>query len=354
MDTALPTAQTARLVTLPDGNDHPVVDLPYHVLLDGRQLQGRGLSLVAAYVAGRVDAPHAGPPRLVRLVFDFDGFQIALLVEATIHPAEDGTGAALIFTNPTGPHLPQLRHVLNAYIAGDLVSLGQSIGVAGTAAARLPAGFAAGTAHGWDHRIRMGAVTLAAVALFGLAGMLIYQRTFVRLLPDLGIVTMGSETLLATAAGQIVFLDAAAGNGAVILAIQASNGEVLSLTNPCDCRVISLGPQTGSTVLLGDAVVQLAAPGDAVVVQTMLDPATVFALGRGDGLELTLPDGTTRTARLEPNGNAALPQHLLAEPVLDPAQIGQPVQIRILKQTGWLGTGLASLRAQFAFAKKAL
>ena len=104
------------------------------------------------------------------------------------------------------------------------------------------------------------------MALFGLAGMLIYQRAFVRLLPDLGIVTMGSETLRATAAGQIVFLDAAAGNGAVILAIQASNGEVLSLTNPCDCRIVKIGVQAGSTVLMGDAVVQLAAPGDAVVV----------------------------------------------------------------------------------------
>jgi hypothetical protein len=67
-----------------------------------------------------------------------------------------------------------------------------------------------------------------------------------------------------------------------------------------------------------------------------------------------LPDGTTHTARLEPGGNPTLPQRLVAEPALDPAQIGQPVQIRILKQTGWLGTALASLRAQFASAKKAL
>ncbi|MEY4872556.1 MAG: hypothetical protein RLZZ563_1886, partial [Pseudomonadota bacterium] len=109
MDTALPTAQIARLVTLPEGNDHPVVDLPFHALIDGRQLPGRGLSLVAAYVAGQVDPASLGTSRLVRLVFDLDGFQITLLVEASVHAAEDGKGAALIFNQPTGPHLPQLR-----------------------------------------------------------------------------------------------------------------------------------------------------------------------------------------------------------------------------------------------------
>lgn len=348
MDTALPAAQIARLVTLPEGNDHPVVDLPFHALIDGRQLPGRGLSLVAAYVAGQVDLASLGTNRLVRLVFDLDGFQITLLVEASVHAAEDGKGAALIFTQPTGPHLPQLRHLLNAFIAGDLVSLGQAIGVAGTAAPKLPAGFSAAAPPGWDHRFRLGAVALAAVAMVGLAGLLIYQRAFVRLLPDLGTVSLAGETLRATAAGQIVFLDTGAGKGAVVLAIQASNGEVLSLTNPCDCRAILLGVQSGSTVLMGDAVVQLAAPGDAVVVLASLDAATIFALGRGDGIDLTLPDGATRSAILSPGISATQPQRLLADPPLDETRIGQPVQIRILHQTGWFGRILATLRGRAA------
>ncbi|MEY4872435.1 MAG: hypothetical protein RLZZ563_1765, partial [Pseudomonadota bacterium] len=143
------------------------------------------------------------------------------------------------------------------------------------------------------------------------------------------------------------------GKGAVVLAIQASNGEVLSLTNPCDCRIIQIGVQSGSTVLMGDAVVQLAAPGDGVVVLAALDPATLFSLGQGDGIDLTLPDGTTHSATLTPGIGASQPQRLLPDPPLNEAQLGQPVQIRILRQTGWFGRLIANLRGR-APAEKAV
>ena len=55
METAVVSNPNRLPVNLHRGNDHPVIDLPFTAVIDGRQFRGRGLSLVAAYVAGLMD-----------------------------------------------------------------------------------------------------------------------------------------------------------------------------------------------------------------------------------------------------------------------------------------------------------
>jgi mannuronan synthase len=139
METVLLLKSPVAPVTLPSGNDHPVVDLPFTAVIDGRQFRGRGLSLVAAYVSGLIDPQAINAVRIVRLVFQFDGFSVALVAEARVREGTEGSGTAeLAFVHPTGAHLPQLRHILNAFIAGDLMGLGQTLGVAATRAPQRP------------------------------------------------------------------------------------------------------------------------------------------------------------------------------------------------------------------------
>ena len=341
METAPLAFDPLAVALLSAGNDHPIVDLPFTAVIEGRQFRGRGLSLVSAHVVGLLGVSAPGVPRIVKLVFDFDGFAVTLVVLADIRESSRAKGEFdLNFNQPAGPHLPQLRHILNAYIARDLVSLGQVIGVAGTTPPKAAKPQTAGTARQY---LQGSALALLAVALISVAATLIYQRSFVRLLPDLGIITLQGETLRATANGQIAFLDMAAPMGQVALAISTTNGDVLSVTMPCDCRVSSLGLRVGSTVLMGEPILQLSAPDAGIVVQAVVPPDAVFDLARGDQVLLVLPDGSS-VAAIASTEDVFTPQT-----PLDSALLGQPVQVRLIRQGGLLGKVLGSMGQFFEY-----
>jgi hypothetical protein len=335
--------EPTAIVPLSAGNDHAVVDLPFTALIDGRQFRGHGLSLVSAHVVGLMGATTPGLPRIVRLIFDFDGFAVTLVVLADVREAAAGGGELeLNFTKPSGPHLPQLRHILNAYIARDLVSLGAVIGVAGTTPPKPARAVAAAPGR---RVLQGGGLAVLTLALAAVAGGLIYQRSFVHLLPDLGTVALQGETLRATASGQIAFLDTAAPMGQVALAITTASGDVVSLTKPCECTASSLGLRVGSTVLAGEPVLQLTQPKAAVVVAVPVPPELAFDLARGDRVEVTLPDGGVVLASAVLNGTQ--PAILTPDAALDPALVGNPVEVRLVRTDGWVGRGMASVRQWF-------
>lgn len=354
MENAVLSNTSLAPVNLPGGNDHPVVNLPFTAVIDGRQFRGRGLSLVAAYVAGLMDPSALNATRIVRLMFQFDGFFVTLVVDVEVREGAPGSGEAeLIFIHPTGTHLPQLRHILNAFIAGDLVGLGQTIGVAGTA---TPKGAkATGTPESRQTLRRLvGGVSvgLFSLALIAVVGTLAYQRMFVTLVPTLGTVISTGEVMRATTTGQIAFLDLTAGKGDVVIAIQAVSGDVQSLVMPCDCVVTSNGLREGSTVLIGEPVLQLASDGDQLLVAAVLPPAILFDLASADQIELSFPGGGTALATIEPAGLTpawADEQVVLLRPdaPMDAGRVGEPVQMRILRGSGGLGTWVNAAHTRF-------
>lgn len=342
METAILPLTHRLPVTLSGGNDHPVVDLPFSVRIDGRQLRGHGLSLVAAHVSGLLDPAVLNTTRIVRLAFQFDGFAVTLVVDAMVRDLAPGSGEAeLVFVQPTGPHLPQLRHILNAYIAGDLVGLGQTIAVAGTAAPKDPKG----ASEPQRGRVAgVAAITLLSLALATVAGTLAYQRMFITLLPAFGTVVSSAEVMRATTTGQIVLLDPLAGAGDVAIAIRAASGDVQSLLLPCDCRFSSNGLREGSTVLIGEPVLSLSDADDHWLVAAEIPAAVLFEMGPTDRIELTFPDGATAFATPEPFALAGLAPGELSRSVLlrpdtplDPDRAGAPVRIRILDDIGLFG-----------------
>lgn len=337
-------------VNLPAGNDHPVVDMPFTAMIDGRRFRGRGLSLVAAYVAGLMDPAALNAVRIARLAFQFDGFAVSLDADVEVRESSAGSGEIeLIFIRPTGPHLPQLRHILNSFIAGDLVGLGRAIGVAGTAAPKIAT---IAESRLSPRRVAGGVgVGLLSLALLAVAGTLIYQRMFVTLVPSLGTVISTGEVLRSTSTGQILFLDLAARKDEVVVAIQTPSGEVQSLVMPCDCVVTSNGLREGSTILIGEPLLQLVSDADQRLVSINLPPAMLFDLAGANGVELTFPDGETTTARIEPSGLAgpgsdAVPTLLRPDAALSPQRTGQPVEVRVQRGSGSLGAWANAARTR--------
>src|SRR4051794_28774837 len=98
---------------------HPVVKIPFSLVIDGRTYAGRGLSLVDAEATGLVTPQMLHEKRLVTLQFAFVGFNVSFNVDAQVTAVSVETGTVAIrFLEPTGPHLPQLRYLMNAYIGG--------------------------------------------------------------------------------------------------------------------------------------------------------------------------------------------------------------------------------------------
>lgn len=296
--------------------DHPMLDIPFHVEIDGRQYRGRSISLVRAEISGLIDPHMQGLERIAWVVFRFQGYTVGLSIEVRADEIDVARGtAALAFLEPMGEHLPQLRHLLNAYIAGDLVTLGNVLTVrpqAGTKpkGAQVPA-----------RRLRQVGGTMLllvlTVALLALIGSKVFQRVFTYRLATPAVAGFEGRTLAATATGQIDFLDTDAQAGEIAYAIRSNTGQTLSVVMPCDCRVEVLGVEAGSTVFAGDPVLRVSQPDASLVLTGSVLPVELLDLARAGAVDLSFADGLEVTAKLAHGG-------------LGSAAPGEPVPFRLV------------------------
>lgn len=317
--------------------EHPLVTIPFTAFIDGRKFLGQGLSLVEAHVTGLADPALEGQERLVRLSFEFQGFSVSLNPKMRIERLSSRQ-LVLHFAEPAGPHLPQLRHILNEFIAGDLTAIGSVIraGTLGGAA-----GGGAGTVRrGFGRRLVSAAGTLltlaAMLALVGLAWLLIENRLLVTDFASPGRVVEEGRTLRAVADGQIAFLDTGAAPGDVVLAIAATSGETLSLAMPCDCTVRTIGVAEGSTVLSGEPVLRLAEPGAATVIEAEVPARDALAVEAAGGAQFRVPGGAWHEAALLTDAfpvegdDGLVPLRFAPARPLDPALSGRLVEMRLV------------------------
>ena len=318
MDKAITSSTTRNspaAVTWGGPADHPMLDIPFHVEIDGRQYKGREISLVRATISGLIDPHMQGLERLAWVVFRFQGYTVGLSVEVRLDEVDAAKGtAALAFLEPMGEHLPQLRHLLNAYIAGDVVTLGNVLTVRSPAGAK-PKGVAPA------RRVRRFGGTLLLLALtallLGLVATKVYQRVFTYQLVSPAVVGFEGRALAATATGQIDFLDPEAKSGDVAFAIRSNTGQTLSVVMPCDCRVEVLGVEAGSTVFAGDPVLRVSQPDAPLVLTGTVLPEEMLALAQSSAVDLRFADGRDVTAHLAPGG-------------IGTAAPGEPVPVRLI------------------------
>ena len=323
-------------------NEHPLMEIPFSVYVDGRQYSGEGISLVEARVKGLADPALENQERLVRIAFDFGGFSISLHPKVLIL-RDTPQRLVLRFTEPTGEHLPQLRHILNDYISGDLTSLGtviRSVPHPVRKSAAGPAG--AGSRIGAIRRVLSGLVVLVlALLLLGVAGLLMGQRLLVTRLEVPAQVALAGETLRAVADGQVSYLDPDAPVGEVAFAIATTSGETLSIAMPCDCEAIPANVVEGSTVLAGEPVLKLVEGDRATVVEASVPAEDMFDLQQAGGAEILLADGTRAFGRLAAPRAAVLgepfvPVELVPEPPIPVELAGQAVELRLRHEAGSL------------------
>lgn len=324
--------------------EHPVIRIPFNVVINGRSFQGNGLSIVGAEATGLIDPQLHGRVQVVMLVFNFPGYAISLPVDAAIGAGSPEAGTVTLrFLEPTGPHLPQLRYILNSYVGGELVGIDGMIQAADRDQPSRPAE-ASGTATKSARRtliqgVRWGAFAGLGLLLAGFVGVKLYERLFVAPVTGLSTVTLAGMDLRAISPGQLDFVNLAAKKGEIAFAIRTTSGEVLAVSMPCDCVVAPGAAEGGATVLAGDTVMTVAPVDAPVVVSAQVDGHGLKMLASGALAEVHMPDGTVTSAALDltelpgllrtVTDGVAIPVDLIPTTPLKVAAVGQPVDVLI-------------------------
>jgi len=322
--------------------EHPVIRLPFNVVINGRSLQGHALSIVGAEATGLIDPQLHGRVQLVTLVFNFPGYAISLPVDAAIGAGAPESGTVTLrFLEPTGPHLPQLRYILNSFVGGELIGVDGLIRTQDKpekVKSELPRARRSAT-QGIMTGIRWGAFAGLGLLLVGFVGVKLYERLFVLPVTGLSTITLDGMDLRAISPGQLDFVNPAATKGEIAFAIRTTSGEVLAVSMPCDCVVAPGAAEGGATVLAGDTVMTVAPKEAPVVISSKVDGNGLRALASGAHAEVHLPSGTVTTASLDAKqlpgllrsatDGAAIPVTLVPATALDQGTVGSPVDVLI-------------------------
>lgn len=328
-----------------DASEHPRLRIPFSVSIDGRSYEGVTLSMVGARIAGIAPANWAGASKLAIFRFNFNGFWLSLPIDVVVASSDSETGAiALRFRDPTGQHMPQIRYLLNCWIAGDHVSLNGLIGLpapspkgnaASPDAVQLPRSAALARVVG-----TLG-VGLASVALFVLTATAVNNRLFVTEVNAPAFTQRQGLTMKATTSGQIDFIDASAASGQPAYSILASTGVAVTVSMPCDCEVTTTGIERGATVLVGQPIFHVSKRGAPLVVQAGLTGPELRRLAEGATIEVETPGGQKVDAsvivdRAFASSSEVLPITLVPLQPLQDVQPGTPVVVRLDSSPGWV------------------
>jgi len=344
-----------------EDNEHPFIRLPFSVSIDGRTYEGSEISMVAAKVAGLASRQLIGLIKFAVFRFNFDGFSIALPIEVKVTSESVAAGQLnLNFREPTGPHMPHLRYILNSWLAGDYVHMNGVIEAPRKTGSVSHALGAQRVRRAGRFRRFLGALLVgsASFALLIVAANAISKRLFSSDVAGVSIVDKSSTPLRATVGGQLAFIDPHAAMGKPAYSILASNGASVTVAMPCDC-VIDESVENGATVAPGETLMLLSKRGAAPIVHSNFNAPDLRLLAAGATPQIELPNGETTPARVEidrfalsagQNPAGAIAVRLLPTQPIDDAFVGRPVNVRLDSTPAWITAAVKRLRSSHLFA----
>ncbi len=281
--------------SFPHMAEHPQLKVPFTVLVGSKIFEGASLSLTKAVVIGTPDINAGDTLVSAAIRMNFAGYALVLYMDAWIEKSagDDGT-YTLHFTEPMGEHAAPLRHILNSYIAGDIVSLSGVLGYTGpTSVKAKPKAEKPGLSFKLQNLVRRGIVIALTAGLALIALNLAHQRVVFSYEARPVTIMAPGQTLLATAAGQLTYVDPDARKGEVVYSILANSGDYLSVKMPCDCTVLPMRSFVeGATIMRGTPIARLASGSEGLVANTEISAEGAVKLVAGQTAELVLADGT--------------------------------------------------------------
>lgn len=319
--------------------EHPVLPVPFKAIIAGETLDGVGLSVTAAYVAvaGVFNPEWRGRKAICRLEFQFKGFTILIDAEVIVSGAREPGEMTLQFVDPLGDHLPQLRYILNTFIAGDFVSMNGMLGFSGPV---KPKENKEAAIEDKKRHIRSIGMAILSACLILVAFSALLGRVAQSYEPRPVFIERAGSVMKATTAGQVSYLNPEAKMGDVVFSIYANSGDVLNFQLPCDCEVVFAEDIfEGATVLQIDAILSFFEPTVEPRVKTQMSLEGLTKAMNGEKVFLDVNDGRTIPVRVSvtpATNTASLRGDLFVPVTLIPTEgaltnddIGKSAQVRL-------------------------
>lgn len=230
-----------------------------------------------------------------RIVLPFDDFEVELKVRfevCYVSGDEPRMGCRLVDQSPT--QLAILQYMVRAYIAGEIVHMGDVLNVvqrgAGASVRELPKLTAQETARQRVRRWSIGSgIVLGCTAMLALLGASIYEQLYV-IEARSGVVTTDLIQIAAPQGGRLTYgaevNDGIATSGGLLATVATPGGTTYFVESPCDCRIVDVLSADDSQVGVGTMLLLLA-PNDAEVTVSALVPYE-DALRLRDGMTVDL------------------------------------------------------------------
>jgi len=321
--------------------EHPEFPVPFKMLIAGHKLESLGLSVTAAHVTiiEPFDNSWVGQKEVVQMIFQFKGFSITISPEMVVVGSRGPNEMTLQFIDPLGDHLPQLRYILNSFIAGDFVTMNGMLGFSGPVKPKNAGGNNAANS---KRRIRSIALAVLSATMIVVAADMLVSRATKDYEARPVFITRSGSQMTATAPGQVSYINPEAKKGEVVFSINTNSGDVLSFKMPCDCEVaVYDGVIVGSTVLPIDIILSLFESNSSLRVETQMSIEGLSKVLAGNKVFLEMTDGriiptkvtvtaSTNTASLR--GDPFVPVILVPEEgVLSTVDIGKTARLRLSK-----------------------
>lgn len=320
--------------------EHPQLALPFTARVGDRRVEGHSISITHAEVSGLMP-PNGNFEKVpTSLQFDFEGFSVNLFVEVNVEKvgAADSPSLRLQFCDPAGTHLPTLRYIMNSHLAGDLVTVGRFLGYTGPTQVKTKAAAAKPSVmQRVGSTIRKGVVLVLSLGLIAMAGNVIRERIMFSYEGQPVLIGQSGDTLRATTAGQITYVNENAGLGDVVYSIAANSGSLLSVRMPCDCTLMSEADfYEGATVLAGAPLVKLTQDEAAIEASVLVSFEGIARMMSGDTPQLEFSDGrivpvtlqVSNTAETGQSANGVPAQIILDEAAASQIAIGETARLR--------------------------
>jgi alginate biosynthesis protein Alg44 len=329
-------------------SEHPMLTMPFSLKLDSKRIGGKRLSVTEIEVAIPVGSISADHKALATLSFPFVDFEITLTASVTATDRGDGDTSVLLFSEPTGGHLPQLRYILNSFIGGDLVTLNGLMSYSGPTQPKAPKAAQDKTIR---DRVRSVLVGLGSLAFMMSAATVVFSRYTSAYEMHPVFIDRAGLPMQATVAGQVTFINADAEAGEVAYSIASTTGDVLSFQMPQQGEVVLASEvYEGATVLPTDLILTIFDNNVNLRLRTMISIEGLTRALQGDPATIELRDGrklpvaimvrdTTRAAALR--GDLFVPIDLTVKGNdLGPSEVNTSARLRLSKTLlGVIGLG---------------
>lgn len=290
---------------------HARCAIPLTVYIDGRRYKVRSWSVSGFALHGLIPKKQ-GEPFKSTLIFNFEQFDSSLTVEAELVWVKDSEQLCGCRFHNLSPHQQSvLRYVMDAYTAGELVSLGDLIQIVRRDNFQAPRKKNEATEklsgparlkQGIKKFVGMGLILAALVSLLGFTVNSIYKRLF---FVEAQYATVDAPLVVIRAPQPSYFdplqltVNQQVRKGEPVASVELIGGGAVAIDSPCDCTLLAYQVMPRAFVATGEPLMTLLPSGRRLYIKAYVDAKDLKKIRLGNSAMVRFPDGNELPARIK-------------------------------------------------------